>query len=119
MWQSIPGYEGLYEANDSGEVRSLERRDATGHLWPSIVLKQSIRKDGRQVVSLSRDGDRATFKVATLVLITFRGPAAENLVCCHKDDNKANNSLLNLRWDTQSSNILEMWANGKRKRRGE
>ena len=47
-----------------------------------------------------------------LVLITFVGPCPQGLEACHADDDRRNNRLSNLRWDTHQSNIDDKIRNG-------
>lgn len=51
-------------------------------------------------------------KVHTMVLETFVGPRPDGMVGCHNDSDPRNNELGNLRWDTQSANILQAIAEG-------
>mgnify|MGYP001564382964 CR=1 FL=1 len=48
-----------------------------------------------------------------LVLLVFVGPCPEGMECCHRDDNRTNNALSNLRWDTRSENLHDRWRNGR------
>lgn len=109
-WKDIPGWEGIYQASVTGLIRSLDR---------IIVYKNGMEysktgrtlipyfKDGYRVVSLSmKDYHKRAkkFKVARLVLFTFRGPAPMNTEACHNDGNRGNDKLSNLRWDTKAAN---------------
>lgn len=60
------------------------------------------RPAGRPLISLSPP--RKWYSVGCLVLEVFVGPRPKGMVCCHWDDNPANNHLSNLRWDTYSAN---------------
>ena len=79
---SVPGYEGLYEVSDKGNVKSLR----SGKL-----LKQSNNKDGYKMVSLTKNGKSKGFSVHRLVALTFI-PNPENLPeVNHKDETHDNN----------------------------
>jgi hypothetical protein len=50
-------------------------------------------------------------KIAHLVLEAFVGPCPVGMECCHYDDDKFNNELSNLRWDTHSNNLKDRCRN--------
>ena len=91
---SVPGYEGLYEVSNKGNVKSLR----SGKL-----LKQSSNK-GYKHVSLTKEGKSTCFGVHRIVAITFI-PNPENLPeVNHKDETHDNNCVENLEWCTKSYN---------------
>lgn len=51
--------------------------------------------------------------VHSLVLTLFVGPCPDGMQCCHEDDNRLNNRLTNLRWDTQKANAADRYRNGR------
>src|SRR5699024_7150413 len=63
-------------------------------------------------VSLSRNNERHTHYVHTLVLLAFVGERPAGMECLHKDGNPNNNRLDNLRWGTPSENNLDIVAHG-------
>ena len=46
-WKTIPGYEGLYEVSNIGNVKSLIKNK---------IIKYFINKKGYRLVSLSKNG---------------------------------------------------------------
>lgn len=50
-------------------------------------------------------------RIAHLILNAFVGPCPNGMECCHYDDNKVNNRLSNLRWDTHSNNLKDRCRN--------
>jgi hypothetical protein len=52
-------------------------------------------------------------RIYHLVLLTFVGPCPDGMECCHYDDDRSNNVLSNLRWDTRTGNLRDRWRNGK------
>ena len=110
VWQPIRGYEGLYEASNLGQVRSVERvifsQRWGGHqLRHSVILKPSISSRGYKMVVLSKNGKRKAYSVHRLVATTFL-PNPNNLpVINHKDQNKLNNKINNLEWCDQMYNF--------------
>lgn len=68
--------------------------------------------DGYPQVHLSQGREVVTRKVHALVLLAFVGPCPDGLECCHGDDDKTNNHLSNLKWDTHSANMYDVVRNG-------
>ena len=87
--RDIPGYEGLYAATSCGRVWSYRRKK---------FLKPGNDGRGYKIVSLSKNGERKTYKIHRLVVETYL-PNPDNLPQVnHKDENKANNALQNLEY---------------------
>lgn len=115
-WLPVPGYEGLYEVSDHGNVRSVPRVVTSPRcvrLYAGTLLRTSTSPRGYAQVRLSEGGKSRSRTVHALVLEAFAGPRPDGLVACHADDNKADNSLANLRWDTHSANAADRVRNGK------
>lgn len=106
-WRAIPGFPG-YEVSNEGEVRSYYhhiRRDWYIDNIPMRILRPATRKDGYLSVHLIGDDKKHySRRIGSLVLLAFVGPRPEKLQVCHKDGNKTNNKLDNLRYDTPQSN---------------
>ena len=100
-WLPIPGYVGRYEISDQGRVRSLLFR---GHPRTEI-MRPSRNYSGYHVIKIGHD--RKQFRLHCLVLETFVGSRPSGMQGCHGDNNKDNNVLSNLRWDTPSGNIAD------------
>lgn len=115
-WRPIPGWEGYYEASDRGRVRSMPRRIGSSfgatRVIPGRVISQSANVRGYMAVNLWRDNARTVALVHRLVLNAFVGLRPEGLVGCHWDDDKSNNALTNLRWDTPVANGRDRVRNG-------
>ena len=95
VFLSVPGYVGLYEVSDKGNVKSLR----SGKL-----LKQSSNRDGYKMVSLTKDGKSRGFSVHRLVALTFI-PNPDGLPeVNHKDESHDNNVLENLEWISKKGN---------------
>jgi hypothetical protein len=97
-WKPVPGYEGIYEASDFGQVLSRHRKMPCT-LRPSWYT-------GYGVVMLHRDGVREPRTVHSIVMETFAGPCPPGQEIRHLDGNPANN-----RW-TPGSSEEEIRANG-------
>lgn len=100
LWKDIPGYEGLYQVSDCGNVRSLNWRN-TG-IVKNLYLKPHNK--GYLQVELVKNRKKKMLTVHRLVAATFI-PNPDNLpVINHKDENKSNNRVDNLEWCTFSYN---------------
>ena len=115
IWRSVPGYEGYYEVSDRGNVRSLDRyvarRDGTWRFIRGQSRTPTVSPDGHLRVSPSKDNVPELRAVHRLVLEAFIGPCPDGMECCHRDDNKLNNNLSNLRWDTHRANLEDYARN--------
>ena len=98
IWKEIPGYEGLYQASNLGRIRSFKYNKVR-------VLKQGKIKDGYYMVNLYRNNVKKNSLVHRLVWLAFNGAIPEGLQINHRDEDKANNALLNLELVTPSQNM--------------
>lgn len=101
LWESIPGYDGLYEASSLGRIKSVERLVPNGNgaerLVKAKILKQSINSGGQPVVVLYGLNRKPNgYAVESLIGITFLGYKKEGEVYCHKNKIKMDNRLRNL-----------------------
>lgn len=101
-WKPIPGFEGRYEVSDLGRVRSLNFRGVCG----PAVMRTTKNHNGYHVVSLGSK-PKKQFRLHCLVLEAFVGPRPPGMQGCHGRDDKDDNRLENLRWDTPKRNIAE------------
>ena len=100
-WKDIAGYEGLYQVSDFGNVRSLNwgRRGIIRNLY----LKKQNR--GYRHVELAKDGVRKAFTVHRLVAEAFIPNPNDYKQINHIDEDKTNNTVMNLEWCTQEQNM--------------
>lgn len=93
-WRAVPGYEGLYEVSNKGNVRNVRRN----------TLLRSSNNQGYKRVYLYKNGIRKGFRVHRLVAQAFI-PNPDNLPeVNHRDEDKLNNSVDNLEWCTAKYN---------------
>lgn len=125
-WAPIPGFEGRYEASDSGLIRSLDRVIETrnGSRWkPGQPGTPGIRRLKGRVLRPGKIGSlehlhvvlagRVDRTVHSLVLEAFVGPCPEGMEARHLDDNPTNNHLSNLVWGSRSENSYDAIRNDK------
>lgn len=111
-WLPVPGYEGIYEVSDKGNVRGLERINARGRAQHAKPLSDLVARSGHHFVSLCKDGSQRRFGVYVLVLMAFVGPRPPKHDACHWNDDPSDNRLEILRWGTRSENRLDAVRNG-------
>lgn len=113
-WRDIVGWEGYYEINSVGEIRSKDRL-INGRLYKSVTLRYKYIR-GYVNVGLSRGGRVKTLQVHRLVMKTFRPvPNQDNLQVNHINGKKDDNRLGNLEWVTASENIKHSYRLGLQK----
>lgn len=119
-WKAIPGYEGLYECSDLGNVRSLDRVVAGPGGRPKRLkgkeLSQACGKWPYLGVILSKEGKHRTVETQRLVLLTFVGPGPDKADACHNNGRPGDNRLCNLRWDTRLKNVRDRFLHGRQTR---
>lgn len=100
-FKDIKGYEGLYEINELGEIRSLPRLVETGILPREVgdkILKPFKRTDGRYYVNLYSETKKRE-PVHRLVAETFMPGYVKGRKVFFKDKDESNYRLDNLTFD--------------------
>lgn len=105
-WRPVKGYEGLYEVSSMGRVKSL-------YTSQGRILKQSTATNGYMLVNLSKNGTCNTKQVHRLVAIAFIRNSNNYSEVNHKDCNKKNNTVDNLKWCTRGYNVRHACRNGR------
>lgn len=114
-WRSIPGYEGLYEVSNDGQVKRLGGTPKCHH---ERNLRPSNRH-GYPTVALCKNGKPNSFEVHRLVTRAFIGKQG-NLWVNHKNGNKTDNRLENLEYLTPGENTKHAYVIGMQpSRKGE
>ena len=114
IWKDIEGYVGLYQVSNMGRVKSLPKKKGRGEGYIKQEELLSCSKTGRGYphVVLCKDSKTKTFSVHKLVALAFLENPNNLPEVDHKDRNKENNNVDNLRWVTTSENNLNR-KNGK------
>ena len=91
QWRDIPGYEGLYQVNDDGQVRSIRRGK------PKIMKPRFIKENNAMMVWIDNTkGKRGPIQISRLVMDTFIGPLPAGMCRWHKNGDVMDNRLCNL-----------------------
>lgn len=101
-WKPIPGYEKFYEASTFGRIRNARGK----------IMKTYKINSGYQCIKFTINNKRTAHLVHRVVAITFLGTFGNKPEVNHLDENKDNNSLLNLQWVTRSGNKQHSMATG-------
>ena len=113
LWQSVPGFEELYDVSSLGRVRPVRPR------FRSKPFKATPMWGRYVVVALGRHPNATVFPVHRLVAQAFLGPCPEGLVINHIDGNRHNNTADNLEYVTVGENNRHAVATGLNDIRGE
>lgn len=96
IWKDIPGYEGLYQVSNLGNVKSLYNNRLLKLCWRNT-------KKEYKAVYLSKK-TKKTFFVHRLVAIAFI-PNPDNKPCVdHINGDRLDNRVDNLKWVTNKEN---------------
>ena len=120
VWKEIPGYEGKYQASTEGRIKSMSRlvagKSRTGTVFsrrvPERILKAArYCKAGHLSVVLGH-GENG-IPVHRLIARTFLGECPLGFEVLHINGDPTDNRVLNLRYDTRTQNILDVYLQGK------
>ena len=120
QWKDIPGFEGLYQASNTGLIRSAPGKVTSNRrygrrVWKTRILKYKYKTSyGRRdaAVTLWKDGKGRDYLVARLVAMTWVDGYAPGLTVNHKDGNNDNHDCTNLEWLTRGDNIRHAFDTG-------
>lgn len=112
QWKPIAGFEKLYEVSTEGRVRTLDkmqryllRNGAEAFRFiPAHLIAHQLNNRGYRIVHLYRENRRYVRTVHRLVALAFLRPQTAPEVD-HKDRDRNNPRLPNLRWATRSQNL--------------
>lgn len=107
-------YPGYYVTNDGAVISIYVRGSKARRLDPNCAyfVKLQTMKNGYKAVSIFRDGKIRSTYVHQLVLESFVGPRPLHNEACHKNGNRTDNRLENLRWDTTQANHIDCVNHG-------
>lgn len=119
-WNDIERFKGLYQVNNIGEIRSIDRYLITKNHRKMFLkgkkLKQSLDRYGYKYVILNKSNRGFYRRTHRLVAEAFLSkPSVLHIEVNHIDGDKSNNQLKNLEWVTRIENIQHSIKIGIRK----
>lgn len=111
IWKDIPGYEGLYQISDNGDVKSLPKK----HRHSEHILKNKVTWDGYYETSLCKNNKYKYIRTHRLVAETFIPNPENKPQVNHINGDKTDNRVENLEWVTNKENITHAILNGLEK----
>lgn len=119
IWKDIPGYEGKYQVSNMGRIKSLQRTIKGVNQFGCFewISKERILKAGKRDsyghLSVVLNNPRKSYSVHQLVMAAFVGDTPDGMDICHNNCDSADNRLCNLRFDTRTENILDVYKVGR------
>ncbi|QIN96378.1 hypothetical protein DAC17_79 [Bacteroides phage DAC17] len=107
VWMDIPGYEGLYQVSNLGRFKALSKTRVgarCSRVYKERILSQKVNFDKYYYISLSKGDKKTSYRAHRLIALAFLGESG--LPVDHIDGNPLNNNVTNLRYVSQSENIL-------------
>lgn len=121
-WKDIPGYEGYYQASNSGKVRStdhfvINRSDGTGYIRKGKILSGALVNSHLYVVLTTPKYDpnykpNKMYAVHRCVAAAFAGPCLPGYLVRHVNGNGADNRIENLCYGTHKDNSADSIRHG-------
>lgn len=121
IWKDIPGYEGIYQASNTGKIRSIDRvvcflshkGNPKTKSVKGVILTQRKSFGRYYSVKLCKPGNERHFMfVHRLVAMAFIPNPRNFEQVNHKDGNIHNNNVENLEWVTMSQNVKHAYETG-------
>jgi len=113
-WIDIVGFEGFYQINLSGDIKSLprQRKNKHGFYMSKERILNGCVSGGYLIYSFKIDKTETKLRAHRIVAQTFIPNPNNYPVINHKDGNKLNNNIDNLEWCTEAYNTKHAWDNG-------
>lgn len=122
MYKSINGYEGIYEINELGKIRSVDRivecKDGSIRKYNGKELKLLMDQGGYVMVGLHKNGIIKMMRVHRLVAETFLQNPDNLPEVHHKNHDKKDNRARNLAWVTRDEQRDDHWTKAQSKAQG-
>ncbi len=116
IWKDVPGYEGIYQVSNLGNVKSLNHFINNKHNSKSLkkgrILKKFISKKGYLTTSLSKNIKRYSPGIHRIVALAFIPNPEKKPQVNHINGIKTDNRVENLEWSTNKENQIHAVKNG-------
>lgn len=122
IYKDIPGYEGLYQVSNFGNVKALSCRKKRGLYFQTRaekILKPKNTTYGYLEVCLCIDSNNYSVGIHRLVALSFIPNPENKPTVNHKNGIKNDNKLENLEWATFKEQINHADSTGLRDINGE
>lgn len=113
IWKAIPGFEGIYEASNTGDIRRIGKNKGAR---AGLIIRPYKTTHGYLAVKLCKDRKTKYYAVHRAVLEAFTEKKPRNIDVRHKDGCRTNNVLDNLCWGTRSENMQDAAMHGRTNR---
>lgn len=110
IWKTID-VAPLYSVSNFGRVKAetcekWHSKRKTLIFYPAHIIKQSLNNKGYLIVNLiNNQGKKKTYRVNRLVLEAFSENPQNLPDACHRNEDKLDNRLINLKWGTHKENV--------------
>jgi hypothetical protein len=102
IWKDIPNTNGIYQASNLGQIRSVYHVDHRGRPWPGKVLKQCRNGNNGYVgVTIFKKPKKSH----RLICSAFFGNRDSSVHVNHKNGIRSDNRLDNFEWCTPQENV--------------
>lgn len=116
MWKDVLGFEGHYQACETGEIRSVSRyvpHKVYGKMWvEGGLINQGKTAHGYLRVNLSLSGKPNYFQAHRVVAMVFIPNPENKPQVNHKNGVKTDNRVENLEWATNEENYCHAKSMG-------
>ncbi len=112
IWVPIYEWEGHYEVSNTGLVRTLCRQNYK--INQARLVRPTFDKDCYLKVSFSEGNRRRSYRINRLVALAFLPNPDNKPIVDHINGVRWDNRVENLRWITQSENILDAYRKGRK-----
>lgn len=109
FWKDIPGYEGLYQVNQLGQVKSLPKYRGNTY-YEDYIMRGKKDSSGYLHYELRKDGNSKTYSAHRLVAQAFLPNPEELPEVDHINGDRADNRVSNLQWITKTDNVRKSTA---------
>lgn len=114
IWKDIEGYEGLYQASNLGQIKSIQYFNHANNksYTRNKILKPIINEKGYYRVDLYKERKSKRFRIHRLIAKTFIPNPNNFPEVNHINGNKKDNCINNLEWCTHKHNMKEAYKLG-------